>query len=127
MEKLFYLAQVFDGLHITAIVFLVLAAITICIAIPYKYIECDPEDDDNSWEILTKLIRKAWAVLIVSIIMVIFVPEKKTFLFMIGGKAVDTLVDNTNIEEIPGNTINLLNEYIKAETENVKSKHTDSE
>jgi hypothetical protein len=59
--------------------------------------------------------------------MVVFIPEKKTFLFMVGGKAVDTLVDKTNIEEIPGNTINLLNEYIKAETEGIKQRNYDEQ
>ena len=42
---------------------------------------------------------------------------------MVGGKAVDTLVDKTSIEEIPGNTIDLLNEYIKAETDGIRQRN----
>ena len=43
---------------------------------------------------------------------------------MVGGSAVDKVVENNpEIKEIPGNTIDLLNEYIKAQTENIKAKH----
>lgn len=125
MEKIFYLAQVFQGLNVVGTVFLVMSTLAICILIPLKYSNFDPDEDSdtNVWKTLTRWIKRSWAVLVVSILMVVFIPEKKTFLFMVGGKAVDTLVDKTNIEEIPGNTIDLLNEYIKAETENVKIRN----
>ena len=123
MEKLFYLAQVFDGLNIVGTVFLFLSAIALTVAVITKLVNYDPEDEE--WEMLTKWSRKFAWILVISIMIEIFVPSKRTYLFMIGGKAVDTLVDQTNIGEIPGNTINLLNEYIKAETENVKTKHKD--
>jgi predicted CDP-diglyceride synthetase/phosphatidate cytidylyltransferase len=125
MEKIFYLAQVFNGLNTLGIVFLVLFAIVLIACIPIKYCNYDPEDEE--WTILSKWIRRAWWVVAISCLFVIFVPEKKTFLFMVGGKAVDELVEHTDIEEIPGNTVNLLNEYIKAETENVKAKNHPSE
>lgn len=123
MEKLFYLAQVFDGLNIVGTIFLFLSVIALTIVIIYKLVEFDP--DDEEWEMLTKWSHKFAWILVISIMIEIFVPTKRTYLFMICGKAVDTLVDQTNIEEIPGNTINLLNEYIKAETENVKNKNRD--
>ena len=125
MEKLFYLAKVFDGLNTVGTVFLVITAILLCFLIPMKYYCYD--EDDNEWSTMSKWIRRCWTVLIISLTFVIFIPDKKTFLFMVGGKAVDTLVEKTDIEEIPGNTIDLLNEYIKVETENVKNKHTNSE
>ena len=130
MEKLFYLAQVFDGLNTVGIVFLVISAIALLTLIIAKYVnkyEYEVGEDDEDIKIFSKWIRRCWWILIFSIIFTVFIPEKKTFLFMIGGKAVDTLVDKTDIEEIPGNTINLLNEYIKAETENVKNKNTATE
>lgn len=123
MEKLFYLAQVFDGLNIVGTVFLFLSAIALTVAVITKLVNYDPEDEE--YEMLTKWSRKFAWILVISIMIEIFVPSKRTYLFMIGGKAVDTLVDQTNIGEIPGNTINLLNEYIKAETENVKNKNKD--
>ena len=43
---------------------------------------------------------------------------------MVGGKAVDSIVEkNPEVKELPENTLNLLNEYIKAETEKVKAKN----
>jgi hypothetical protein len=129
MEKIFYLAQVFQGLNVVGTVFLVMSTIAICVLIPLKYSTLDPDEDSDTrtWKTITRWIRRSWSILIVSILMVVFIPEKKTFLFMVGGKAVDTLVDKTNIEEIPGNTINLLNEYIKAETEGIKQRNYDEQ
>ena len=128
MEKIFYLAQVFDGLHIVGIVFLVLAAIALCFLFPFKYITLYDGYDraKEKSEIYSRWIRRCWWIFSIGLIITVFVPEKKTFLFMVGGKAVDTLIEKTDIEEIPGNTINLLNEYIKAETENVKIKNSNS-
>ena len=134
MEKLFYFAKVFDGLNTVGIVFMVIAAIVLCILIPCKYVtkyeysyggKSDAREDKvNS---CSRWICRCWWILSIGIILTIFVPDKKTFLFMVGGKAVDTLVDKTDIEEIPGNTINLLNEYIKAETDGIRQRNHDEQ
>lgn len=40
---------------------------------------------------------------------------------MMGGKVVDTTIENNpEIKELPGNTINLLNEFIEAETDKIR-------
>lgn len=133
MEKIFYLAQVIDGVHVVGIVGLVMSIVALCFLFPFKYIvlydgySYAPDKDNVKVETTSRWIRRCWWILSISIIFTILVPEKKTFLFMVGGKAVDTLVEKTDIEEIPGNTINLLNEYIKAETENVKIKNSNSD
>ena len=134
MEKLFYFAKVCDGLNTIGIVFTVVAAIVICVLIPCKYVtkyeysyggqNNNREDKVNSF---SRWIRRCWWILSIGIILTIFVPDKKTFLFMVGGKAVDTLVDKTSIEEIPGNTIDLLNEYIKAETDGIRQRNHDEQ
>jgi hypothetical protein len=125
MEKIFYLAQVFNGLNTLGIVFLVVFTLALVVCIPLKYSQYEPEDAE--WNVLSRWIRRSWWVVAIASMLVIFVPEKKTFLFMVGGKAVDELVDNTNIEEVPSNTINLLNEYIKAETEKVRERNNKEE
>ena len=133
MEKLFYFAKVFDGLNTVGIVFMVLAAIAICVLIPCKYVTKyeygygASETKEDKVNCFSRWIRRCWWILSISIVLTIFVPDKKTFLFMAGGKAVDTLVDKTDIEEIPGNTINLLNEYIKEETKGIKKKNYDEQ
>lgn len=125
MEKIFYLAQVFNGLNTLGIVFLVVFTLALVVCMPLKYSMYD--ENDKEWGILSTWIKRSWWMVAISSMLVIFVPEKKTFLFMVGGKAVDELVDNTNIEEVPSNTINLLNEYIKAETEKVKERNNKEE
>ena len=125
MEKIFYLAQVFNGLNTLGIVFLVVFTLALVVCMPLKYSMYD--ENDKEWEILSTWIKRSWWMVAISSMLVIFVPEKKTFLFMVGGKAVDELVDHTDIEEVPGNTVNLLNEYIKAETEKVKERNNKEE
>ena len=125
MEKIFYLAQVFNGLNTLGIVFLVVFTLALVVCMPLKYSMYD--ENDKEWEILSTWIKRSWWMVAISSMLVIFVPEKKTFLFMVGGKAVDELVDNTDIEEVPNNTINLLNEYIKAETEKVRERNNKEE
>ena len=125
MEKIFYLAQVFNGLNTLGIVFLVVFTLALVVCMPLKYSMYD--ENDKEWEILSTWIKRSWWMVAISSMLVIFVPEKKTFLFMVGGKAVDELVDHTDIEEVPNNTINLLNEYIKAETEKVKARNNKEE
>lgn len=133
MEKLFYFAKVCDGLNTIGIVFTVIAAIVICVLIPCKYVtkyegyNYSQDKNKDKVETFSRWIRRCWWILSIGIILTIFVPDKKTFLFMVGGKAVDTLVDKTNIEEIPGNTIDLLNEYIKAETDGIRQRNNNEQ
>ena len=119
MEKIFYLAQIFGGLSILGHIFLILSSIAIlfsCLAISF--------DEDWYEEYPKKIFRIITPIFIVSLLLTIFVPSKRTFLLMMGGKAVDSIVeDKPKVKEIPGNTLDLLNEYIKAETEKIKSKN----
>ena len=120
MEKLFYLAQVFDGLHALFVAAVVISGILVGIAV--LAIPCSEFDDDVVPK-CKQMIKKYTPVLIIGALGIIFTPTKETFLFMIGGKAVDTLVENNpEVSEIPSNTINLLNEYIKSETEKIRRK-----
>lgn len=62
----------------------------------------------------------------VALLITVFTPTKQTYLFMCGGAAVDSIVeDNPEVKELPGNTLNLLNEYIKLETEKIKKGKKD--
>ena len=122
MEKIFYLAQVLGGLNtLCAVLTGILSATFIFIAI--EIIISKSEGDETPKE-MTKMFNAIPLILIISIIGIIFIPSKQTFLFMIGGKAVDSIVEeNPEVKELPENTLNLLNEYIKAETEKVKAKN----
>lgn len=122
MERIFYLAQVFGGLN-TLCVVLVSLLTTTFIFVVIGVIASKNEGDEIPKEV-TKMFRTILLIIFISILGVIFIPTKKTFLFMVGSRAVDSIVEeNPKVKELPENTINLLNEYIKAETEKVKAKN----
>jgi hypothetical protein len=129
MEKLFYLSQVCDGLNVVGTVFLVISSIAVIVLLIVKYCvtadmdKYNKEESERTIEIVSRWIHRSWWILAISIIVTVFVPDRKTFLFMMGGKAVDELVENTNVKELPSNTVDLLNEYIKAETEKIKQNN----
>lgn len=122
MEKIFYLAQVFSALHALSIV-LIVVSIFVALFLGLWYI-CDVSDfDSEESSFIKKVGRYIVTSLIIGALMLTFCPTKKTYLFMVGGRVVDELVENNpTIREIPGNTIDLLNEYIKLETEKIRNK-----
>lgn len=138
MEKLFYYAQVIGGLHILFSVICVIGGFAaVCTTIGAIYTAREADDDDyysvsERQELLLtyKNVRKwavrLWCILVVAVMGNIFIPTKQTFLFMVGGRAVDNMIENKpEIKEIPGNTFELLNEYIKAETDKIRRKAED--
>ena len=122
MEKIFYLAQILGGLNTFSTVLLIcsfILLITTLIAWAIGFCECDSDLTNAS----KKLIKPAVIGIIVGALLNIFVPSKETFLFMVGGKVVDSAISNNpEIKELPENTLNLLNEYIKTATEQLKTK-----
>lgn len=127
MEKIFYLAYIFNAVRIIGIfmfAFGILGSVVFGIS---RYTDCEGKDDPG-YPSMTKGLHLFLTMLVVGAIITVFVPDKKTYLFMKGGQYVDTLVeDNPDVKELPSNTINLINEYIKAETESVKSKKSDKD
>ena len=116
MEKLFYFAQIFEGINVLVIIGIVFSVIVLL----YCFIQYCDDEFTNKVRITCK---KGWIGLIISILLVVFIPTKRTFLFMMGGRAVDSIISNNpEIKELPGNTLNLLNEYIKVETEKLNKK-----
>lgn len=122
MEKLFYLAQILGGLNTVFKILLVCSFILLFTAlISWGIASCDL--DEGMEKCSKKLIKPALIGIIVGALLNIFVPSKETFLFMVGGKVVDSAIANKpEIKELPENTLNLLNEYIKTATEQLKTK-----
>lgn len=120
MEKIFYLAQVFGAINRLAILFLFIGLVGTIIPAGF-YLSDEVNDKDRT--ILKKIIKFCLASLIIGISCIIFVPKEKTYLFMVGGRYIDSVVsENPEIQELPKNTIELLNEYIKSETENLRKE-----
>lgn len=123
MERIFYLAQVVQGVYA-----LMCVAFGLCLGLFIVFgiigCNCKYEDDDleaarNWW----KWMRRAALVAFIGCLGMIFIPTKQTYLFMVGGKVVDEAVaSNPQVKELPGNTLDLLNEYIKMETNKVREK-----
>lgn len=122
MEKIFYLAQILGGLNTVSIVLLVCSFILLITAlISWGLASCDYDED--AVKVSKKLMKPAIIGIIIGALLNIFVPSKETFLFMVGGKVVDsTIANKPEIKELPENTLNLLNEYIKTATEQLKTK-----
>ena len=130
MEKLFYLAQVIGGIHtLFGVILGVGCAIAIIVSID-AIVEADEYDTGPKCEkeehLISHKVRKKWAyrlwfMVLISALVTIFVPSKRTYLFMVGGQVVDKAIEQKpEVKELPGNTLELLNEYIKTSTENLK-------
>ena len=127
MERIFYLASVFEAVRVTGILMLVFGILGAAIFGISRYTDCDGEDDPD-YKRLTKGFRSFITLMLVGVLVTVFVPGKRTYLFMKGGQYVDTLVEsNPDAKELPSNTLTLINEYIKVETEAVKSKKIDKD
>lgn len=96
-------------------------------------IVCSCNDTDeygclNDTDLLfPKWIKKTlprWLIMVAfAALTLIFVPNKRTYLFMVAGRGIDNVVSsNPGIKDIPANTLELLNEYIKLETEEIREK-----
>lgn len=125
MEKIFYLAQVFGVLntigHIVLVISVVALFIEGCLVIA-------AEDDDERKKTQTikdckRACKKSSIFLALGFLLTCFVPSKETYLFMVGGKVVDSAIEqNPSVKDLPGNTLQLLNEYIVSKTEGICNK-----
>ena len=126
MEKIFYFAQVCNGLSNLSIILLIVCGITLLISSVF-YFSAKGTRDEDAEKISGRICKISAPIVIIAALMVIFVPNKQTFLFMAGGHVVDSIVDDhPEVKEIPGNTLDLLNEYIKTATADLKQKKDDS-
>ena len=128
MGNIFYFAKVFNGLNIAFTVFMILAGIISLVLIAGWFIGSNDFDEDDEDEARVKRVWHksmitALIIFFVSIFGNIFVPDDKTYLLMVGGNAVEKAIEkNPEVEEIPKNTLILLNEYIKSETDKLKEE-----
>ena len=122
MEKVFYWANVLDGLEAILITFLIISLIIFAVWITLYLAEVSdyrPYDDD-----IRRFGKGALLSFIVSVILslaTIFIPNKETYLLIQGSKAIEQMYNKSEtLQELPKNTVNLLNEYVKTLTEELK-------
>ena len=122
MEHIFYLANVLGALSTLFKVFMVLglcfALFLICGAVIEGH---NYGKDDEGAVLLKKLAIRCGIIFIVSGLGYIFVPDKDTYLLMKGGEIVEEAYKNSSdLQELPGNTAEFLNEYVKTLTKELK-------
>ena len=121
MEKIFYLASVFEGLNIIGVVVLVISILTTVVGLICYLSERDYFGQEE-YELFKKIKTFSITSLIVSALILIFVPSKETYYFMVGGKAIEEVAKNERVQETAGQTLDLLQEYLQAETEKIREK-----
>lgn len=119
MEKIFYLAQVFDALRLIGTILLAISATALLILFTAFCDDTNLQDNEED----RNFCKVSFIGLVIGFLVVCFVPSKETYLLMVGGRAVDSAIEqNPSVKELPGNTLQLLNEYIISKTEDVRSK-----
>lgn len=119
MEKIFYLAHIFEALRGISVFVLACSFIALAWGIVwrieerhYDIKETSYESDKKDAKITKKMINTSLAPLIVSILLLVFVPSKKTYLYMVGGNALEEIAKNERVQETASKTIDLLDRYL---------------
>lgn len=119
MEKIFYLAQIFGGLNAIAILGIIISVIALlvftiwfCSAGLYDKKGNAHWGREEDYKFGVKWIKRCTIALIVFIVTVIFVPSKKTYLFMVGTHALEEIATNERVQATAGKTLDLLDQYL---------------
>ena len=75
------------------------------------YDPSDYEKDDAN--VCKKWIRTSLIVAIIATLISIFAPNKQTYLFMVGGHALEEIANNEKVQERASHTIDLLDQYLE--------------
>jgi len=116
MEKIFYIAHVLGTLHNLACVFLAIAILAVlCFIIWYVSDELYEVTDYNEEESRTckKWLKTSVVTLIISLLVTIFTPSSRAYLFMAGGDALEKIASNEKVQERASHTIDLLDQYLE--------------
>lgn len=116
MEKIFYLAQLFGAINtISAVLIGISLFALLCLVIWYfsegYYDPADYEEDDA--KVCKKWIRTSLIVAIIATLVSTFAPSKQTYLFMVGGHALEEIANNEKVQERASKTIDLLDQYLE--------------
>ena len=127
MERIFYLADILGAFSTLFEVFIILCLCFTIFLISFAVIAAHESGKDSE----DAMLLKKWAircgiVFIVSGLGYIFIPDKNTYLLMKGGQIVEEAYKNSSdLQELPKNTAEFLNEYIKTLTKELKDTNTE--
>lgn len=122
MEKVFYWANAFDGARMVFVIFLVIAIIVLAIWTGFWLAEVtEYGSEDKDAKSYQNKVLWTFGLSVLLSLGVIFIPDKQTYLLMKGSKAVEEMYkNNETLQELPKNTVNLINEYVKTLTKELQ-------
>lgn len=125
MGKIFYLAELFSDLEGLSLAFIILGCLAILMLAaagytddlftPYSY---DEKRESKRLEKLAKFkkrIKGIFVGVLISILTIIIVPDRRTYLLMVGGNAVEEVAKNERVQEVAGKTLDLIEQYLDQE------------
>lgn len=116
MEKIFYLAQIFGAINALSVTIIVLSLLALLFFAVWYFSDglYEPsvynEDDANACK---KWMKKSVILAVVGILAATFTPSKQTYLFMVGGHALEEIANNEKVQERASHTIDLLDQYLE--------------
>ena len=127
MERIFYLANVFGALSkIFTLIFAISFIAFIVFIVGACVQEHDYGKDDEDAKLFRKWIKYTSVILVVSFLGHTFIPDKDTYLLMKGGEIVEEAYKNSSdLQELPKNTAEFLNEYVKTLTKELKDANSE--
>lgn len=129
MEKIFYLANVFEGINLLATILMIVGCI-VCVVFGIMYISAriNNEVTKGDDKFMKALMKPTLIITVVSILCVVFVPGRKTYLLMSAGKIVDKVAANDpKVRDIPKNTIELLGSFLQSELQKLEEDKAEEE
>ena len=127
MEHIFYLANILDAFSTLFAAFMVLGLCFTLFLIGGAIVEAhESGKDDEDVVLIKKWAIRCGIVFIVSSLGYIFIPDKDTYLLMKGGEIIEEAYKNcSNLQELPKNTAEFLNDYVKTLTKELKDANTE--
>ena len=116
MEKIFYFAQLFGAVNAIAVTLIILSLLTLLVLGIWYFSEgyygpAEYEKDDA--DVCKKWMKTTVILAIVGILVATFTPSKRTYLFMVGGHALEEIANNEKVQERASHTIDLLDQYLE--------------
>ena len=116
MEKIFYIAQILGAINAIAIV-LIIVSIIMFLALGIWYLDEGLYEPSYSEEVEASTCKKwlkfSLITAIVATLVATFTPSKNTYLFMVGGHAIEEIAKNERVQERASHTIGLLDQYLE--------------
>jgi formate hydrogenlyase subunit 3/multisubunit Na+/H+ antiporter MnhD subunit len=116
MEKIFYIAQLLGAISTISVVLIAISILAFIFLVVWYFSEgyYDPADfEEDDAKVCKKWIRTSLIVTIIATLISIFTPSKQTYLFMVGGHALEEIANNEKVQERASHTIDLLDQYLE--------------